>query len=356
VDIPTATTSVKGICRPDGSSVTINNGVLSVGSVVQAWKTNNWGIYYNELPANVIGVTTTANIIIGSQNNSSADANSPIILPDAKLYVRDDKPITNILFRGGIVGNAGGKLRIYMTTDSSHSSYIESEHIGGGQTRISLATSYNGALTNKLTVSPEGNVGINVINPNIGYKLDVGGGINSSSLNTGAFNCSSLAVGGVSPALSSFSGNINRSRVDELYLAINERFAFVVTQYAKVSYGANLKESFFRIPVNLHLNRYGNFGNGGGGVNYGISAQYFISLQPNSVNHRFKFYFGSFNLAWINGDDLGSPSCHKHIQYNSDNTDDWYLGLGGYSEQGVFYMRIRVTTTTVLEELNVILH
>jgi hypothetical protein len=297
VDIPTATTSVKGICRPDGTSVTINNGVLSVGSVVQAWKTNNWGIYYNDAPASVINVVTTANINIGSQNNSSADDNSPIILPDAKLYVRDAKPTTNILFRGGTVGSTGGKLRIYMTTDSSYSSLIESEHIGGGQTKLSLATSYNGALTNKMTITPEGTVGINVTNPNIGYKLDVGGSIKAGATDVGALNCTSFNVNGTTPALSSFNGNINRSRVDDLYLAINERFAFVVTPYLKLSYSATMKESFFRIPVNLHLNRYNNFGNGGTGA--GISAQYYLSLQPNSNDSRFKFYFGAFRMSWI---------------------------------------------------------
>lgn len=222
----TATSTLKGICRPDNSSVIINNGVLSVGSVVQAWKPNNNGIYYNEIPAPVIGTPPTVNVIIGSQNNSSTDANSPIILPDAKLYVRDDKPTTNILFRGGTVGATNGKVRIYMTTDSSYSSYIESEHIGAGQTKLSLATSYNGALTTKMMITPEGTVGINVINPNVGYKLDVGG----------ALNCTSLNVNGSAPALSSFSGNINRSRVDELYLAINERFSFVLTPYQQISY------------------------------------------------------------------------------------------------------------------------
>ncbi len=248
MDIPTTTSSVKGICRPDNSSVIINNGVLSVGSVVQAWKPNNNGIYYNEIPASAIGTPPTVNVIIGSQNNSSTDANNPIILPDAKLYVRDDKPTTNILFRGGTVGGTNGKLRIYMTTDSSYSSFIEREHIGGGQTKLTLATSSctGGTPTAKMTITPEGTVGIGNTNPNIGYKLDVGG----------ALNCSSFSVNGSAPALNSFSGNINRSRVDELYLAINERFSFVVTASIQRNYGATQTESIFRIPVNLHLNRY----------------------------------------------------------------------------------------------------
>jgi len=353
----TATSSVKGICRPDNTSITISNGILSVGSVVQAWSPNNNGIYYNATPAPVIGTPPTVNVIIGSQNNSSTDANSPIILPDAKLYVRDDKPTTNILFRGGTVGATNGKVRIYMTTDSSYSSYIESEHIGGGQTKLSIATSYSGAITNKLTVSPEGTVGINVINPNVSYKLDVGGGINSSSLNTGAFNCSSLAVNGVSPALNSFTGNINRSRVDELYLAINERFAFVVPASIQYNYGPTLKESVFRIPVNLHLNRYGNYGNYQGGTNYGISAQYYMSLQPNSVFGRFQHYFGLVRMAWIDGDSLASGNSLSHYELLSNNTNDWDTNTwGGYSVNGVFYIQVSVYTSAILNELNVILH
>ena len=352
----TATSSVKGICRPDNSSVIINNGVLSVGSVVQAWKPNNNGIYYNEIPAPAIGTPPTVNVIIGSQNNSSTDANTPIILPDAKLYVRDDKPTTNILFRGGTVGATNGKVRIYMTTDSSYSSYIESEHIGGGQTKLSLATSYSGAITTQMVITPEGTVGINSIYPNVSYKLDVNGGIKSPSLNTGSLNCNTFTIQGSPATLNSFSGNINRNRVDELYLAINERFAFVVPASIQYNYGPTLKESVFRIPVNLHLNRYGNYGNYQS-TGTGISAQYYMSLQPNSVFGRFQHYFGLVRMAWIDGDSLASGNSLSHYELLSNNTNDWDTTTwGGYSVNGVFYIQVSVYTTAILNELNVILH
>ena len=352
----TATSTLKGICRPDNSSVIINNGVLSVGSVVQAWKPNNNGIYYNEIPAPVIGTPPTVNVIIGSQNNSSTDANTPIILPDAKLYVRDDKPTTNILFRGGTVGGTGGKLRIYMTTDSSYSSYIESEHIGGGQTKLSLATSYSGAITTQMVITPEGTVGINSLYPNVSYKLDVNGGIKSPSLNTGSLNCNTFTIQGSPATLNSFSGNINRSRVDELYLAINERFAFVVPASIQYNYGPTLKESVFRIPVNLHLNRYNNYGNYQT-TGQGISAQYYMSLQPNSVFGRFQHYFGLVRMAWIDGDSLATGNSLSHYELLSNNTNDWDTTTwGGYSVNGVFYIQVSVYTSAILNELNVILH
>ena len=352
----TATSSVKGICRPDNSSVIINNGVLSVGSVVQAWKPNNNGIYYNEIPAPAIGTPPTVNVIIGSQNNSSTDANTPIILPDAKLYVRDDKPTTNILFRGGTVGATNGKVRIYMTTDSSYSSYIESEHIGGGQTKLSLATSYSGAITTQMVITPEGTVGINSIYPNVSYKLDVNGGIKSPSLNTGSLNCNTFTIQGSPATLNSFSGNINRSRVDELYLAINERFAFVVPASIQYNYGPTLKESVFRIPVNLHLNRYNNYGNYQT-TGSGISAQYYMSLQPNSVFGRFQHYFGLVRMAWIDGDSLATGNSLSHYELLSNNTNDWDTTTwGGYSVNGVFYIQVSVYTSAILNELNVILH
>jgi hypothetical protein len=109
-------------------------------------------------------IDTDNNVFIGASTNSSDDGNVNIAIPDSTFYVRGPRTIgstTNISFRGGLEGNANGKVRIWMSSDAAHSSYIESHHTGNGFTNLSFGTSGGNALpTERLRIDNNGNVGI----------------------------------------------------------------------------------------------------------------------------------------------------------------------------------------------------
>jgi hypothetical protein len=94
-------------------------------------------------------INTDNNVFIGASTNSSDDGNVNIAIPDSTFYVRGPRTIgstTNISFRGGLEGNNNGKVRIWMSSDAAHSSYIESNHTGNGFTTLSFGTSGGNVL------------------------------------------------------------------------------------------------------------------------------------------------------------------------------------------------------------------
>jgi hypothetical protein len=107
-------------------------------------------------------INTDNNVFIGASTNSSDDGNVNIAIPDSTFYVRGPRTIgstTNISFRGGLEGNANGKVRIWLSSDAAHSSYIESNHTGNGNTTLSFGTSNGNALpTEKLRIDNTGAV------------------------------------------------------------------------------------------------------------------------------------------------------------------------------------------------------
>ena len=111
-----------------------------------------------------ITITTGNNVLIGSITNSSTDDNTTFALPDSTLFVRGAKTAgstTNITFRGGLEGNNGGKVKIWLANDASHSSYIQSEHTTGGNTQLTFGTSSGNALpTEKMKISNDGRIDI----------------------------------------------------------------------------------------------------------------------------------------------------------------------------------------------------
>jgi hypothetical protein len=126
------------------------NGTVFTGA--SQWTTNGTNIYNNN----------TGNVFIGASTNSSDDGNVNIAIPDSTFYVRGPRTAgttTNISFRGGLEGNANGKVRIWMSSDAAHSSYIESNHTGYGNTTLSFGTSNGNALpTEKLRIDNTGAV------------------------------------------------------------------------------------------------------------------------------------------------------------------------------------------------------
>jgi hypothetical protein len=67
-------------------------------------------------------INTDNNVFIGASTNSSDDGNVNIAIPDSTFYVRGPRTIgstTNISFRGGLEGNANGKVRIWLSSDAN---------------------------------------------------------------------------------------------------------------------------------------------------------------------------------------------------------------------------------------------
>ena len=169
--VSTATSSELGIIRPDNQSIIIYNGIISApySTLLSQWAKNNYGVYYDPtVSGGTFGAADTYNTIIGTSVNSSTNSDAPIQLPDAKLYVRGESTAastTNILFRGGLSGSTNGKVRIWMTSDASHSSFIENVHTGSGNTQLSFGTAEGVALpTSKMTIAHNGVVSIGSIN------------------------------------------------------------------------------------------------------------------------------------------------------------------------------------------------
>jgi len=150
------------------TSVTNNAGLCFVNSGSLAFISNS---------AERMRIDNSGNIYIGSSTNSSDDGNVNIAIPDSTFYVRGPRTIgstTNICFRGGLEGNSNGKVRIWMSSDAAHSSYIENEHTGNGFTNLIFGTSGGNTLpTEKMRIDNNGNIGINNTGPL--YKLDVNG-------------------------------------------------------------------------------------------------------------------------------------------------------------------------------------
>jgi hypothetical protein len=128
------------------------NGTVFTGA--SQWTTNGTNIYNNN----------TGNVFIGASTNSSDDGNVNIAIPDSTFYVRGPRTAgttTNISFRGGLEGNNNGKVRIWMSSDAAHSSYIESNHTGNGFTTLSFGTSGGNVLpTERMRIAYNGAVGI----------------------------------------------------------------------------------------------------------------------------------------------------------------------------------------------------
>ena len=93
-------------------------------------------------------------------------------MPDAMFYVKSPNTTggtCEIVFRGGNFGQNNGKVRLWLASDSSHSSFIQSEHTGSGNTYLNFATANGNALpTERMRINNNGNVAIQSAGQGIG--------------------------------------------------------------------------------------------------------------------------------------------------------------------------------------------
>ncbi len=137
----------------------------SWGLIFQQSFTGSGNIQYNVLNrynnVNYNALTFQAgNVYIGSTTNSGTDDNTSFAFPDSTFFVRGPQTAsstTNITFRGGLQGNNNGKVKLWLASDSSHSSYIQSEHTGSGNTQLTFGTANGNTLpTERLKISNTG--------------------------------------------------------------------------------------------------------------------------------------------------------------------------------------------------------
>jgi hypothetical protein len=120
---------------------------------------------------------SAGNVGIGTSATSDVDDNATFAIPTALLYVRSPNVASgtcDVVIRGGAVGGDNGKARLWLAGDSSHSSYIQSQHTGSGNTQLTFGTASGNALpTERMRIDQSGNVGIGTNNPQ--QKLDIQG-------------------------------------------------------------------------------------------------------------------------------------------------------------------------------------
>jgi hypothetical protein len=129
-------------------------------------------------------IENNGSVCIGSTTTSDVDNNTAFAIPNAKLYVRGAQSggaTCDVVFRGGVEGENNGKARLWLSADASYSSYIQSEHIGSGNTQLTFGTATGNTLpTQRMIIDKDGYVGIGTT-PIAGYSLTTFSGIRIGS-------------------------------------------------------------------------------------------------------------------------------------------------------------------------------
>jgi hypothetical protein len=226
---------------------------------------------------------------------------------------------------------------------------IADSSVGSVPTATSLAL---GVVKGGNNISIAGDGTLSVVIPTVYTATSsslgiVKGGGNVAIADDGTMSVSIPTIPTIPTSLNQLSGNLNQNRIDELYVAINNRFCMTVPSYWNIEYTGTGYRNYYRIPTNLHLNKYGNTA--------GTHFQYYISLQPNNIPDRHKYYFGVVNFSWKSDYDVSPVGHTSYLEIKADNIDDWAIHTTT-SSMGVFYLEVSVFTTTICYELNVILH
>jgi len=146
-----------------------NNGFmigLHSNKEVFIWNNENSSIQFGTNGAERMRILANGNVLIGSTTNSSDDGNTAFATPDSIFYVKApnvSQGTANIYFRGGVAGGDNGRVKIWLSSDASHASYIENIHTGGGNTNLMFGTSSGNSLPiERMRIDANGNVGIGV--------------------------------------------------------------------------------------------------------------------------------------------------------------------------------------------------
>jgi hypothetical protein len=104
------------------------SGVYRINGNATCWMpgTTPSNIFYN-----------LGNVSIGINTTSDIDDNTGLVIPTARLYIRGGESVggtCDVVIRSGVVGQNGGKTRLWLMGDASHATFIQGEHLstGGG--------------------------------------------------------------------------------------------------------------------------------------------------------------------------------------------------------------------------------
>jgi len=89
------------------------------------------------------------NVGIGTTTTSDVTGNAAFAIPIASLFVKGAGTAgatCDVVIRGGLAGQNNGKAKLWLSADAGHSSYIQSEHTGSGNTQLTFGTSSGNAL------------------------------------------------------------------------------------------------------------------------------------------------------------------------------------------------------------------
>ena len=139
------------------------------------------------------------------------------------------------------------------------------------------------------------------------------------------------------------TGQLDQSRVNNLYIPITNQFHRIVYAHENIVDTQGIWTNKFRIYTNLHLNQY----------NQAYSYyQYFLSMSPNNVQDRHKYWFGVVKMSTIGGTD--NPANTQWYLLRGDNGTFDIRGTS--STEGVWWLDIWTYTTAYCESLIAILH
>ena len=269
----TSTTLNTDVYTTERLDLTYNGTTNSTLTVRQtaAGNTNNILNVTNSSSTNVFNISSSGNVIIGSTTNSSDDNNPTITFPDSTFYVRGSRTAgstTNITFRGGLEGNNNGKVRILLASDASHASYIENEHITGGNTDLMFGTSSGNTLpVERMRIVNNGNVGIGTNNPtarlhlhNITANSDVG--IRFTDGTSGATSADGFSIGEDSNQRAYLWNNEDT----DMAFATNKIERLTIKNDGNVGIGTAIPETTLDVNGNLLIRAYGTTGSGTRGI------------------------------------------------------------------------------------------
>ena len=140
------------------------------------------------------------------------------------------------------------------------------------------------------------------------------------------------------------TGNLNYTRITDSHLIVNERFHRIIYAYENVVDTQGVWTNKFQVNTNLHLNYYNQ------AYNY---FQYYLSLSPNNVVDRHKYWFGVVKMSTLVGTDP-TPITSSYFIDTSANSS--FLIKPTTSSSGVWWLNIWILTSAYCESMLCTLH